>query len=101
MSTPPGQESIQELAYQVWEERGRPAGTSEECWQEAERRSCEVRAKGVKATDDALEASFPASDPPASQIPDDVPVNAEDKWVAAAECTEPPAPLRMVREKKR
>jgi len=60
-----------------------------------------MSAEDVKKLDDAQKASFPASDPPASQIPDDVPVNAADKWKAAEEATTPPAPLKMVREKKR
>jgi hypothetical protein len=59
-----------------------------------------MKPKDVKALDDTLKASFPASDPPASQIPDVVPVNAGDKWKAAAKSTAPPKPLRMVREKK-
>jgi hypothetical protein len=59
-----------------------------------------MKAKDVKTMDDTLKASFPASDPPASQIPDDVPVNAADKWKAAAKSTAPPKPLRMVRERK-
>lgn len=33
--------------------------------------------------DEALEGSFPASDPPASQRPDEPPSNADDKWAAA------------------
>jgi Inner membrane protein YgaP-like, transmembrane domain len=33
--------------------------------------------------DDALEGSFPASDPLASQLPDEPPSNAEEKWAAA------------------
>jgi hypothetical protein len=33
--------------------------------------------------DEGLEGSFPASDPPASRLPDAPPRNAEDKWKAA------------------
>ena len=33
----PGSEDIARLAYQIWEERGRPAGSAEVDWYEAER----------------------------------------------------------------
>lgn len=33
--------------------------------------------------DDALEGSFPASDPLASQLPDEPPSNADEKWAEA------------------
>lgn len=36
-----------------------------------------------EAVDTAVEESFPASDPPASRLPDEPPVNAEAKWEAA------------------
>ena len=36
-----------------------------------------------RAVDQSVEDSFPASDPPASRIPDEPPVNAEAKWAAA------------------
>ena len=35
------------------------------------------------AVDEAVAVSFPASDPPASRLPDEPPVNAEAKWEAA------------------
>ena len=34
---PSGQESITQLAYALWERRGRPEGSSEEDWREAEK----------------------------------------------------------------
>jgi hypothetical protein len=37
-----------------------------------------------RAIDESVEESFPASDPPASRLPDEPPVNAEAKWKAAA-----------------
>jgi len=37
-----------------------------------------------RAVDEAVEESFPASDPPASRLPDEPPVNADAKWRAAA-----------------
>jgi hypothetical protein len=35
------------------------------------------------AVDEAVNESFPASDPPASRLPDEPPANAEAKWAAA------------------
>lgn len=37
-----------------------------------------------RAVDESVEESFPASDPPASRLPDEPPVNADAKWRAAA-----------------
>jgi hypothetical protein len=37
-----------------------------------------------RAVDESVDESFPASDPPASRLPDEPPVNAEAKWQAAA-----------------
>jgi hypothetical protein len=43
-----------------------------------------TRATGhAERLDEALEGSFPASDPPASQLPDEPPSNADEKWAAA------------------
>jgi len=79
--------SIAELAYQLWEARGRRAGCAEQDWLDAERqlqgRQQPGAATSVKAVDDSLKGSFPASDPPASRLPDEPPVNAEAKWAAA------------------
>lgn len=35
------------------------------------------------AVDESLQGTFPASDPPASHLPDEPPSNAEAKWAAA------------------
>jgi hypothetical protein len=37
-----------------------------------------------RAVDESVDESFPASDPPASRLPDEPPVNAKAKWEAAA-----------------
>jgi len=81
--------SVAELAYQLWSARGRPHGSAEEDWLEAERRLAAAEPNGdTLATESALDASlkesFPASDPPASHLPDLPPSNAADKWSAAA-----------------
>lgn len=45
-----------------------------------------------RAVDESVDQSFPASDPPASRLPDEPPSNAEAKWAAAraAKKTVPP-----------
>jgi hypothetical protein len=81
--------SIAELAYQLWNARGRPHGSEEDDWLEAERQLTTApqadRNGGGREDDidDSLKDTFPASDPPASHIPDLPPSNAADKWSAA------------------
>jgi hypothetical protein len=78
--------SIAELAYELWEARGSPEGSPEQDWFEAERRieqSAAVAPPVSKNEDEASIESFPASDPPASRIPDVPPSNAADKWQAS------------------
>jgi hypothetical protein len=80
-------QTIRELAYRLWEERGRPEGHSEEDWLEAERQlssSQPLIRSASKSVDEASKGSFPASDPPASHLPDEPPANAAAKWAAAA-----------------
>lgn len=69
-----------ELAYRLWEERGRPAGRPEEDWFEAERRlSSDDHERESAAVDEAARESFPASDPPSTHLPDKPPVNSKRK----------------------
>jgi hypothetical protein len=82
---------IRELAYQLWVARGCPAGSAERDWLEAERQlsgtPATPRAASSAIVDESLKDTYPASDPPASHLPDVPPANAEAKWeaVAAAE----------------
>jgi hypothetical protein len=79
--------SIAELSYQLWVARGRPHGSAEVDWLEAERLlskggadpPMEINAK----VEQSLKDTFPASDPPSSHIPDKPPSNADAKWKAA------------------
>ena len=69
-----------ELAYRLWEERGRPEGRPEEDWFEAERRLRSGQHEAASAAvDEAARESFPASDPPSTHIPDTPPVNARKR----------------------
>lgn len=93
----PEHRSIGELAYRLWQARGCPAGSAEQDWLDAEKqlrlaqRAAEPRApearagesKASNAIDRSLQESFPASDPPASQLKDEPPTNANAKWKAA------------------
>jgi hypothetical protein len=90
--------SVEELAYELWVARGCPEGSSAEDWHEAERQltlkshnvtveshavqSHEVPSHEVQSReaeiDEGLKESFPASDPPASHLPDEPPDNAAE-----------------------
>lgn len=78
--------SLSALAYQIWEARGRPQGSAESDWLEAERQLA-AAPRSARSEDAKIEGaskdSFPASDPPASHIPDTPPSNADEKWEAA------------------
>jgi hypothetical protein len=83
-------QTIAERAYELWNARGRPHGSPEEDWREAERQlssppeADDESQRSNSAIDTSLEETFPASDPTASHIPDVPPSNAQDKWDAAA-----------------
>jgi hypothetical protein len=69
-----------ELAYRLWEERGRPEGRPDEDWFEAERRlSSYEHDDQSAAVDEAAFESFPASDPPSTHLPDKPPVNVKKR----------------------
>jgi hypothetical protein len=89
---PRDQRSVRELAHRLWEARGRPEGSPERDWLEAEHQlstsdpaapAAATPAGSAKSVDDALKDTFPASDPPASHLPDEPPINAGAKWAAA------------------
>jgi hypothetical protein len=112
----PEHRSIGELAYHIWQARGCPEGSAEQDWLDAEKqlkgpsRTIESRTTAPRATeprttesratesassnaiDNSLKATFPASDPPASQRADEPPANADAKWKAAASRKGPSAP---------
>jgi hypothetical protein len=69
-----------ELAYRLWEERGRPEGRPDDDWFEAERRlgSDQHEAESA-AVDEAVRESFPASDPPSPRVADKPPVNVRKR----------------------
>jgi hypothetical protein len=88
--------SIGELAYRLWQARGCPEGSAEHDWLEAEKqlRSARPRvteAASAQAIDASLKETFPASDPPASRLPDEPPANADAKWKAAGVSRTAPA----------
>jgi hypothetical protein len=69
-----------ELAYRLWEERGRPEGRPDEDWFEAERRLLsDQHETDSAAVDEAMRESFPASDPPSTHMPDKPPANVKKR----------------------
>ena len=79
--------SLKHLAYQLWEARGRPQGSAESDWLDAERQLSAQQRSITRTADAVVETAlldtFPASDPPASHLPDTPPSNASEKWEAA------------------
>jgi hypothetical protein len=77
-------QAIAELAYRLWEERGRPEGDHDQIWLDAEQqlkhKTPTPPERAAPVIDNTLKDSFPASDPPASHLPDRPPVNAAEKW---------------------
>ncbi len=55
------EERVREKAYALWQAAGEPHGLADEFWLQAEAAVCAEEA----AYDEALDESFPASDPPA------------------------------------
>ena len=84
MSTQVDVRKQQELAYQLWVERGRPEGRPDEDWFEAERRLRSAQHENDSAAvDEAARGSFPASDPPSPHLPDKPPINPQRRKAAA------------------
>jgi len=83
MNRQPDPQAVRELAYSLWEQRGKPEGDAETHWLEAERMLGVAPRTDSQRVDESVRESFPASDAPASGLPDKPPANAEGKWAAA------------------
>lgn len=61
------EEKLRELAYELWEKAGCPAGKQDEFWQQAEARLAQDKRGTPSVKNDDLDMagdhSFPASDP--------------------------------------
>ena len=82
-------EAVRQLAYSLWEQRGKPEGDSERHWYEAERLLGAKPRTDSQRVDESVRESFPASDAPASGLPDKPPANADSKWAAADAAKQP------------
>lgn len=74
---------IEVLAYSLWEARGRPDGSSQEDWLNAEA-ELHRHASEQSIVDESSKESFPSSDAPGSHLPDEPPSNSDAKWAASA-----------------
>jgi hypothetical protein len=83
MNRQPDPEAVRDLAYSLWEQRGKPEGDAERHWFEAERLLGAKPRTDNQRVDESGRESFPASDAPASGLPDNPPANADRKWAAA------------------
>jgi hypothetical protein len=83
MNRQPDPQAVRELAYSLWEQRGKPEGDAERHWYEAERLLGAQPRTDNQRVDESVRESFPASDAPASGLPDKPPANADQKWAAA------------------
>lgn len=95
MNPTPDPRAVRELAYRLWEERGRPDESADDIWLEAERRLVHVHGDFTRSETPTINASAlaraqsvsaadPDGAPPDAQYsPENPPVNAEFKWAAA------------------
>jgi len=83
MNRQPDPQAVRDLAYSLWEQRGKPEGDAERHWFEAERLLGAEPRTDNQRVDESVRESFPASDAPASGLPDKPPANADRKWAAA------------------
>jgi len=88
MSPTPDPRAVRELAYRLWEERGRPDHCAEGIWLEAERQLSRVHEEFTHAAARSPNATTAAEqtqsrDPSSEYSPEHPPVNAEFKWAAA------------------
>jgi len=83
MNKQPDPKAVRDLAHSLWEQRGKPEGEAERHWFEAERLLGAQPRTDNQRVDESVRESFPASDAPASGVPDKPPANADKKWAAA------------------
>src|SRR5215831_4749421 len=89
MNRQPDPQAVRDLAHKLWEQRGKPEGEAERHWLEAERLLGAEPRTDNQRVDESVRESFPASDAPASGVPDKPPANADSKWAAADAAKQP------------
>jgi hypothetical protein len=80
MSPAPDPRAIRELAYRLWEERGRPGDCADTHWLEAERLLSQVHQDFTRSAEPSLNAGSVSG---TDYTPEHPPVNAEFKWAAS------------------
>lgn len=70
------QHAIRELAYRLWEQRGRWDGSADEDWLAAERQLSEQAAQGSSTADGEIQL-FPEDESIASAVPNKPPANVQ------------------------
>jgi hypothetical protein len=67
---------IRELAYELWEQAGKPDGGAEEYWYEAERRLRDESSQGLREEPAGFETAAPGDEPEAPEPSDDEPTRS-------------------------
>jgi hypothetical protein len=80
-----GQSTLRQGLADQWERMRSMFAGDDEAGRAAHAEARSAAISRSRAVDESVIESFPASDPPASRLPDEPPSNADAKWAAARE----------------